>query len=408
MLQLQQDNNNPISYLTAPESQPPTQAQAEEQAYIKEQIIQQWRLSGTIVMKTARWKTHLIIWLISHFKIPTLILCHNIRNAQRTAEKIQEFTNIDARDIACVTSKIWKGGARKTTAPVTVTTHANFAKNPTKFVGFKQIIYDECDVNLSFPERSDFNHNMSSNLIMSDTLAIRGLTGTPYKDIMWQEPIIKIFWDIISKPDQENNGYNIIPHIIQLENRQTFPYTWTTWSELRVQMTQDEQRIQRQLQAINKYKTEHTIVLVELVAETDILYERLQQQEQPTQAIKTTNTVIIKFNGQLKPSELREQQERFAEAREKNIPYLIVGTIDMMWRWEDIPELETIFLFAPVKFEGTVVQAIGRWLRALPWKWEVVVYDWLDLPLLKKQAQLRQKSYISEYTKNVLIDKIVV
>lgn len=165
-------------------------------------------------------------------------------------------------------------------------------------------------------------------------------------------------------------------------------------------MTADETRVQRQIDSIIKYKTEHTIVLVELVAETDLLYTKLQES--------IPWTAIIKFNGQLKPSELREQQEKFAVARENNTPYLIIGTIDMMWRWEDIPELETIFLFAPVKFEWTVVQAIGRWLRALPWKWEVVVYDWLDLPLLKKQANLRHSSYIKEYTDSVLIDKITL
>jgi superfamily II DNA or RNA helicase len=30
---------------------------------------------------------------------------------------------------------------------------------------------------------------------------------------------------------------------------------------------------------------------------------------------------------------------------------MIVGTIDMMGRGIDIPEIDTVFLFAPVKFE---------------------------------------------------------
>lgn len=165
-------------------------------------------------------------------------------------------------------------------------------------------------------------------------------------------------------------------------------------------MVNDPVRLQKQITAIEKYKWNYTVVLAELVQEVEILVELLQN------LLKDTDITIIKLHGQLKTTELREQQQALAVARENKTSYLIVGTIDMMGRWEDIPELETIFLFAPVKFEGTVVQAIGRWLRALPGKWEVAVYDWLDLPLLKKQAKLREKSYKSEYTTDVLIDKI--
>jgi superfamily II DNA or RNA helicase len=80
----------------------------------------------------------------------------------------------------------------------------------------------------------------------------------------------------------------------------------------------------------------------------------------------------------------------------------------MMGRGIDIPEIDTVFLFAPVKFEWTVVQAIGRALRSMPNKPEVKVYDWLDLPLLTKQAASRRAAYKKEYWDNVLIDKLSI
>jgi superfamily II DNA or RNA helicase len=87
---------------------------------------------------------------------------------------------------------------------------------------------------------------------------------------------------------------------------------------------------------------------------------------------------------------------------------MIVGTIDMMGRGIDIPEIDTVFLFAPVKFEWTVVQAIWRALRSTPNKPEVKVYDWLDLPLLTKQATARRAAYKQEYWADVLIDKLYI
>ena len=71
---------------------------------------------------------------------------------------------------------------------------------------------------------------------------------------MGQRPIVTMFGTPVQIPDQENNGYNILPHIIQLQYPIKANYTWTTRHELRAQMIQDPNRIQAQLDAIQKYK----------------------------------------------------------------------------------------------------------------------------------------------------------
>jgi superfamily II DNA or RNA helicase len=44
-----------------------------------------------------------------------------------------------------------------------------------------------------------------------------------------------------------------------------------------------------------------------------------------------------------------------------------------------------------------VVQAVGRALRKFPGKTDVHIFDWCDLPLLKKQQVERLKDYQNEY-----------
>jgi superfamily II DNA or RNA helicase len=44
-----------------------------------------------------------------------------------------------------------------------------------------------------------------------------------------------------------------------------------------------------------------------------------------------------------------------------------------------------------------VVQAVGRALRKYPGKKDVHIFDWCDLPLLKKQQVERLKDYQKEY-----------
>jgi superfamily II DNA or RNA helicase len=68
-----------------------------------------------------------------------------------------------------------------------------------------------------------------------------------------------------------------------------------------------------------------------------------------------------------------------------------------MGRGVDIPPIDTVFLYSPVHFRGTVVQAVGRALRKFPSKVDVMIYDWCDMPILKKQQQGRLKDYSAEY-----------
>jgi superfamily II DNA or RNA helicase len=386
-----------FSYFKLNESLPPTKEQADEQEYIRNTITDSNYYCGVVNMKTGRGKTHLIFWLIEHFKVPTLILCHNIKQAHETFDKLKAFSNIAESDISCITSK----SKNRTVWFVTVTTHTWFVQNFEELYqgNFKQIIYDECDYNLSFPERQDFDWCMSSCLIMSGADYLRWMTGTPYRHTIWNEPLIKLIGPIIHMPDQDLNWYNILPHIYQCYYYDKTSYERNTWSELRTQMFENDYRILSQLHTIKDNLGTYNLLLLETIKECNQFYFSID-------SVSLTNTIIL--HGQLTTKELREQQTKLAEFRDKWIPYIIVGTIDMMWRGIDIPEIDTVFLFAPVKFEWTVVQAIWRALRSTPNKPEVKVYDWLDLPLLTKQATARRAAYKQEYWADVLIDKLYI
>lgn len=170
-------------------------------------------------------------------------------------------------------------------------------------------------------------------------------------------------------------------------------------------MFENDHRILAQLHTIKDNLGTCNLLLLETIKECNQFYFSID-------SVGLLPVVLLHW--QLTTKELREQQWKLAglrhdaSSREQWVPYIIVGTIDMMWRGIDIPEIDTIFLFAPVKFEWTVVQAIGRALRSSPNKPEVKVYDWLDLPLLTKQARARYVAYQKEYWVNVLIDKMHV
>jgi superfamily II DNA or RNA helicase len=115
---IQQDDN--LTYFKVNESIAPTKEQQDEQEYIMNTITNNNYYSGVVSMKTGRGKTHVLFRLIEQFKVPTLILCHNIKQAHETYDKICSYTNINAEsNLSLITSKSNETEIKE----VTITTH---------------------------------------------------------------------------------------------------------------------------------------------------------------------------------------------------------------------------------------------------------------------------------------------
>ena len=365
----------------------------DEQEYIM-WVIQERGFSGwTIMMKTGRGKTHIIINLLSNLKTSTLILCHSLETVQGMFDSIKKYSNIKDGDIGMLTSK----KKVDVDAPILITTHSGFQRKSEEFRGgYQQIIYDECDYNLSFPYRMKFDSCMSSALIMSDAEVIRWLSWTPYRDASWDEVIIKLFWELVYMEDQENNWYNIIPEISVYEYKRCYWYIFENRHELREQIMEDEDRCDAQIQFVIDNIRDYNLVLLKNIVETENVYNELKD--------KHKNVVLIHW--QLKWPVLKEALAKLDRYVKYEQPFIVVATIDKFGRWVDIPIIDTLFMLSPIKFKGTVVQSVWRALRNYPGKDRVVIFDWHDLPLLKKQWEERLKSYRQEYWKDVLINYV--
>lgn len=363
----------------------------DEQYYIINNISTNSLRSGIVYMKTGRWKTHIIFNLLEMFPVSTLILCHNIKVAHETKEKLLQFCNIKEQEISLITSK----SNDRETKEVTITTHKNFKDNFQIFQGkFKQIIYDECDVNISFPDRKNKGNCMVASIIMSDADIIWWLTWTPYRDNTAPDILTKLFGELIFQPDQENNWYNMIPDIIQIKHPAK-PYLWSTWWELIKLMWEDEERREHQQDTIYKYHRQCSLVLFDSRAEVDTLFESLSRRAADA-------TTIIKMYWWMSVRETRESEQLLRESKN----YIIVWTTDMMGRGVDIPSIDTIFMYSALKFKWTIVQAVWRCLRKSEDNKSPIVVDWCDIPLLAKQMRERTKSYKQEYGDTVSITKI--
>ena len=76
---------------------------------------------------------------------------------------------------------------------------------------------------------------------------------------------------------------------------------------------------------------------------------------------------------------------------------LVLGTTPYIGEGFDAPVLDTLFLAAPISFEGLLVQCAGRVVRAAPGKTTAEVHDYHDVAvsILASSLQRRMPGYRS-------------
>jgi superfamily II DNA or RNA helicase len=74
---------------------------------------------------------------------------------------------------------------------------------------------------------------------------------------------------------------------------------------------------------------------------------------------------------------------------------VLVATGQLIGEGFDCRELSTLFLATPIKFNGRLIQYLGRVLRPAPGKVKATVFDYLDInvPVLEAAARARQRVY---------------
>jgi superfamily II DNA or RNA helicase len=76
---------------------------------------------------------------------------------------------------------------------------------------------------------------------------------------------------------------------------------------------------------------------------------------------------------------------------------VLVATQQLVGEGIDLPVLSTLFLATPIRFDGRLIQSMGRVLRPAPGKDRAVVFDYEDVKVgpLRASARARQRVYKS-------------
>lgn len=131
-------------------------------------------------------------------------------------------------------------------------------------------------------------------------------------------------------------------------------------------------------------KGRNCLVLTRRVAHLDALAAMLNELGHPA----------LILQGGMTTTDRRTAVNRLADAKPGD-GVLVIGTTPFIGEGFDAPALDTLFLAAPISFDGLLIQCAGRVVRAAPGKDVAEVHDYHDhaVPILAASLQRRMPGY---------------
>ncbi len=321
---------------------------------------------GLIGLQTWWGKSHIIMATTALFKKKTLIIVPTKKLVDEMQTKFSEFTNY----------QIWVYFSdKKDIKDITITTHRSLNQNPElfRFGEFEVFIADEADDNVS--------DMFIKSLALSWAKCLVWLTWTPKRQQLPPEWLELVYWPKISVWDYQVTPDKYIQYV----------YYWSAEEQW---MLEHDNRATKRKQIINNPNRQEKLFsrLNEIVKEkylTLVLSDRNEDVDLLLENIKHNNIVKITWKTKIKDDNVNIKKLQ-AEW------WVIVWALRKMYRWVDIPEIDCVVLAAPVKFENTVIQSVGRALRRHKDKKGVEIFSIND-NILKTQMYNQSQTVFQEY-----------
>lgn len=331
---------------------------------------------GTLSMPTGAGKTVAALALITKRRQPTLIVVHTTELQAQWVDRIGQFLGIPAHEVGIIGNGKKRIGDKVTVA--LVQSLYKCAGEIAPHIG--HLVVDECH---RAPSRT-----FTEAVTAFDSRFMLGLSATPWRRDGLSRLIHWYLGDVAHEVDKAalvDAGYVLKAEVVWRETdfRPTYDPS-EEYSKMLSELTQDAGR--NALIASDVAQEAGNgggvcLVLTDRKAHCDTLVAHLQDWG--------VDASIL--TGDLSSA----QRQAVVEALNGGRVKVLVATGQLIGEGFDCRALSTLFLASPVKFNGRLLQYLGRVLRPAPEKDRAKVYDYVDshVGVLKNAARVRRYEY---------------
>jgi superfamily II DNA or RNA helicase len=330
---------------------------------------------GTLAAPTGSGKTVMALYVVSQRRQPALVVTHTKELLEQWVDRIETFLGVPASEVGRI-----GGGKQKVGEKVTVALVQSLFKcagDVAPHIGL--LLVDECH---RTPART-----FTEAVTAFDSRFMLGLSATP-----WRRDRLSrlIYWHLGDKVHEVDREALIdAGHVLQAEVfwRHTDFKPWYDPSE----------EYSRMLSELTQDPARNALIAADVAREAGngggvclVLSDRKAHCDTLADLLADRGVKAAILTGDLGNGDRQAVVEALNTRRVK----VLVATGQLIGEGFDCKELSTLFLATPIKFNGRLLQYLGRVLRPAPGKERARVYDYLDpVGVLKAAAKARAAVY---------------
>lgn len=333
---------------------------------------------GITSAPTGSGKTVVALYVIAERKQPALIIVHTKELLYQWIDRIETFLSIPKEDVGIIGDGKKRVGEKITVGMVQ--TVYKCAEDIRDHIGY--LIVAECH---RAPSRT-----FTEAVTAFDSKYMLGLSATPWRRDKLSRLIYWHLGDVVHEVKKEDllQTGDIVPMEVVLRetNFTTSLDPSEEYSTMLTELTRDPERNQLIASDIAREAKNGGGIC-------QVLSDRKAHCDTLRALLGVRNVQCEVLTGDVANGERQAIINRLNQGKVK----VLIATGQLIGEGFDCKELSTLFLTTPIRFDGRVIQYLGRVLRPAPGKDKAKVYDYVDVhvDVLKASAGARERVFRS-------------